>query len=138
MSQHAFAFKYGSKFGGKDEVQSEKKTKSSTALFQIKTVVKACEVFNSATISTFNSAGDVVIVTPWRYLARDMTIELHDNGLCDFEKGKLAIPVRDHSDSVEIFLACAGLDENDDVPFWARDVRSEKCCEFYRGERKKM
>ena len=125
VSQHAFAYKYSSKFGG-ESVVHEKKTKNSTALFKISTLDHACKTFKSSTISTFNSAGDIVIVTPWRYLASDMTVLFDKDKSCTFEKGKLAIPIKETADFVDLFFVCPGLDEDDNVPHWVRDTALEE------------
>uniref|UniRef100_A0A7M5V0I1 Uncharacterized protein n=1 Tax=Clytia hemisphaerica TaxID=252671 RepID=A0A7M5V0I1_9CNID len=102
------------------------KSKSSTALFNIKTLVKASETLETSAIAKFNSSGDAILITPWRYLAKDTELHFKDGKHCQFEKGKLAIPIKETEEYVDLFFVCPGLDGNDNVPCWARDINLEE------------
>ena len=50
-----------------------------------------------------------------------MTIKFADNTFQTFESGRIAIPIIKKSKMIYSFFPCEGLDENDEVPDWAKD-----------------
>ena len=130
IPRHAFAFKYGSRFFGRDEKMSSP-TEKNSPMFGVHTMERVQDLLPTEAVFKMHSSSDVTILTPWYSLSSDMTLLFKSTQQhLTAEKGRLVIPLKRDNDMLLEFVVCAGLDDDDNVPNWVNDFSAEDLCIF--------
>ena len=140
ISRHCFAFLLGRKFQ-KDEIVRNPQEKHPTSTFQINSIHRLLQFFSADTLIKIHSSMDTSIIAPCYSLKKMKNVTFENlSTSVQFEEGRIVIPVKEEDDRVYAVVPCDGLNEDDEVEFWVKDVLLESFGitlgpEFYHKEK---
>ena len=111
-------------------------SKTTSPLFKFSTIERLCIIFGNNNLFKFHSSGDVSIITPWLKLTvpwQNTSAEEKVGNVneCQFEVGRLLLPLQETESTFKVFIPCAGPDpETDKLPLWCKSYKITEIFSF--------